>query len=58
MLYLQVPKRRKARGNSIPAVHTAIMPDKKISIEQLSSFKDLLASIDNIEVHVYIYMVY
>jgi len=44
-----LPKRRKLRGSNIPAVRTTIMPDKKISIEQLSSFKDLLASIDNIE---------
>ena len=50
ILYLQLPKRRRLRGSNIPAVRTAIMPDKKISIEQLSSFKDLLASIDNIEV--------
>ncbi|KAJ7376982.1 hypothetical protein OS493_031254 [Desmophyllum pertusum] len=42
-------KRRKLRGNSIPAVQTAAMPEKKCSIEQLTCFKDLLANIENIE---------
>ncbi|XP_020602690.1 centromere protein I-like [Orbicella faveolata] len=44
-----ITKRRKLGGISIPAVQTAAMGETKISIEQLSSFKDLLENIDNIE---------
>lgn len=42
-------KSRKPHGNNIPAVHTAIIREKKISTEQLLSFKDLLSNIDNVE---------
>ena len=52
VVYLQITKRRKLGGISIPAVQTATMGETKISIEQLSSFKDLLENIDNIEVSI------
>ena len=48
--YLQVVKRRKLRSSSIPVVQTAYISEKKISVEQLSSFNDLLGNIDSIEV--------
>ena len=51
--YLQITKRRKLGGISIPVVQTATMGESKISIEQLSSFKDLLENIDNIEVLIF-----
>ncbi|KAL9963537.1 hypothetical protein ACROYT_G027055 [Oculina patagonica] len=44
-----ITKRRKLRGINIPEVQTDMMAEKKISIEQLSSFKDLLENIENIE---------
>lgn len=50
VFYLQLFKSRKPHGNNIPAVHTAIIREKKISTEQLLSFKDLLSNIDNVEV--------
>lgn len=53
-VYLQITKRRKLGGISIPAVQTAAMGEMKISIEQLSSFKDLLENIDNIEVSIFV----
>ena len=51
-VYLQITKRRKLGGISIPAVQTATMRESNISIEQLSSFKDLLENIENIEVSI------
>ena len=51
LIYLQTTKRRKLRGISIPQVQTNVLAEKKISIEQLSSFKDLLENIDTIEVN-------
>lgn len=51
-VYLQITKRRKLGGISIPAVQTAAMGESKISIEQLSSFNDLLENIENIEVSI------
>ena len=51
-VYLQITKRRKLGSISIPAVQTAAMGESKISIEQLSSFKDLLENIENIEVSI------
>lgn len=50
LLYLQVAKRRKLRSSSIPVVQTTSISEKKISVEQLSSFNDLLGNIDSIEV--------
>ena len=50
LLYLQVAKRRKLRSGSIPVVQTTSISEKKISVEQLSSFNDLLGNIDSIEV--------
>ena len=50
LLYLQVAKRRKLRNSSIPVVQTTSISEKKISVEQLSSFNDLLGNIDSIEV--------
>ena len=47
---MQVAKRRKLRSSSIPVVQTTYISEKKISVEQLSSFNDLLANIDSIEV--------
>ena len=49
-MYLQVAKRRKLRNSSIPVVQTTSISEKKISVEQLSSFNDLLGNIDSIEV--------
>lgn len=49
-MYLQVAKRRKLRSSSIPVVQTTSISEKKISVEQLSSFNDLLGNIDSIEV--------
>lgn len=43
-----VAKRRKLIGN-IPEIQTATINEKKISIEQLFSFEDLLANIEKIE---------
>ena len=48
--YLQVAKRRKLKSSSIPVVQTTYISEKKISVEQLSSFNDLLGNIDSIEV--------
>ncbi|XP_073255780.1 centromere protein I-like [Porites lutea] len=42
-------KRRKLRSSSIPVVQTTSISEKKISVEQLSSFNDLLGNIDSIE---------
>lgn len=47
---MQVAKRRKLRSSSIPVVQTTYISEKKISVEQLSSFNDLLGNIDSIEV--------
>ena len=44
-------KRRKLPGNIIPKLQTTTINEKKTSIEQLFSFKDLLANIENIEVN-------
>ncbi|XP_058962913.2 centromere protein I [Pocillopora verrucosa] len=44
-----VTKRRKLPGNIIPELQTTTINEKKTSIEQLFSFKDLLANIEKIE---------